>query len=47
MTKAEKTRRRFRKKPSRKKKSCGCSFSFPKIFRFLNKTKKRKQKGGS
>jgi hypothetical protein len=44
-----KTRRRFRRKTSRKnkKKSSGCSFSFPNIFGFLNKTKKRKQKGGS
>jgi hypothetical protein len=42
-----KTRRRFRKKSSSKKKSGGCSFSFPNIFGFLNKSKKRKQKGGS
>ena len=44
-----KTRRRFRRKSSRKnkKKSCDSSFSFSNIFGFLNKTKKRKQKGGS
>ena len=41
-----KTRRRFRRKSSRKKKSCGSSFSLSNIFGFLNKTKKRKQKGG-
>lgn len=42
-----KTRRRFRRKSYRKKKSFECSFSFPNIFGFLTKTKKRKQKGGS
>lgn len=30
-----------------KKKSCGCKLSFPNLFGFLKKTKKRKQKGGS
>lgn len=42
-----KTRRRFRRKSSRKKKSYRSSFSLPNIFGFFNKTKKRKQKGGS
>ena len=42
-----KTRRRFRRKSFRKKKSSRCSFSLSNIFGFLNKTEKRKQKGGS